>query len=64
MVLADYASYVDCQRKVEQAYADPAKWTRMSIFNVANMGKFSSDRSIQQYCDEIGCAKPVVPLKD
>ena len=62
MVLADYASYVDCQQKVGAAYADPAHWARMSILNVAHMGKFSSDRSIQQYCDEIWNAKPVKPL--
>jgi starch phosphorylase len=64
MVLADYASYVECQRKVDQAYADPANWARMSILNVAQMGKFSSDRSIQQYCDEIWEAKAVAPLKE
>jgi starch phosphorylase len=62
MVLADYASYIACQEKAGQAYADPAKWARMSIMNVANTGKFSSDRSIQQYCDEIWNAKGVKPL--
>jgi len=59
MVLADFASYVDCQQKVGQAYVDSTAWTKMSILNVANMGKFSSDRSIQQYCDEIWNAKAV-----
>jgi starch phosphorylase len=63
MVLADYASYVDCQAKVGAAYRDAAAWTRMSILNVAQMGKFSSDRAIQQYCDEIWHAKPV-EIKD
>jgi starch phosphorylase len=61
MVLADYAAYVACQEKVAQSYANPAQWTRMSILNVAHMGKFSSDRSIKQYCDEIWTAKPVGP---
>jgi starch phosphorylase len=59
LILADFASYVDCQSKVSQAYRDPTAWTRMSILNVAHMGKFSSDRSVQQYCDEIWQAKPV-----
>jgi starch phosphorylase len=59
MVLADYAAYIEAQTKVSLAYRDPAAWTRMSIVNVANMGKFSSDRSIQQYCDEIWNAKAV-----
>jgi len=59
MILADFASYMDCQEKVSRAYRDTTAWTRMSILNVAKMGKFSSDRSIQQYCDEIWQAKPV-----
>jgi starch phosphorylase len=53
MLLADFESYAECQRQVGQAYGDVNRWTRMSIMNVANMGKFSSDRSIKQYCDEI-----------
>ena len=64
MILADYASYIACQDKVSQAYADPAKWARMSIMNVAHTGKFSSDRSIQQYCDEIWNARAVPPLRE
>jgi starch phosphorylase len=52
-VLADYASYIACQEQVSQAYRDEAHWTRMSILNAARMGKFSSDRSIQDYCKEI-----------
>jgi starch phosphorylase len=63
MVLADYAAYAECQQKVEKAYADPAHWAKMSILNVAHMGKFSSDRSIQQYCDEIWGVKAVKPLE-
>jgi starch phosphorylase len=61
MLLADFESYVNCQRTVGQAYADQTRWTSMSIQNVAHMGKFSSDRSIQQYCDEIWKVKPVRP---
>jgi starch phosphorylase len=58
-LLADYQSYVDCQAKVSAAYREPVQWTRMSITNVARMGKFSSDRSIKKYCREIWKVKPV-----
>ncbi len=58
-VLADYASYIDCQDKVSLAYRDQDHWTRMSILNAARMGKFSSDRSIQDYCEEIWKVKSV-----
>jgi starch phosphorylase len=53
LLLADYASYIACQDSVAAAYADPVRWTRMSILNVARMGKFSSDRSIAEYCRDI-----------
>ncbi len=59
MVLADYQAYVDCQQEVSQAYLDQDRWVRMSILNAARMGKFSSDRSIQEYCDQIWHIKPV-----
>ncbi|GAB4325282.1 MAG: glycogen/starch/alpha-glucan phosphorylase [Leptolyngbyaceae cyanobacterium] len=49
MLLADYQSYVDCQERVSRAYRNQDDWTRMSILNVARMGKFSSDRSIRDY---------------
>jgi starch phosphorylase len=58
-VLADYRSYVDCQALVSQAYRDSERWTRMSINNVARMGKFSSDRSIEEYCRDIWRVEPV-----
>ncbi len=65
MVLADYQSYVDCQAEVAKVYQDQDKWVRMSILNAARMGKFSSDRSIQEYCDQIWNIKPVpVELKE
>ncbi len=59
MLLADYQSYIDCQDQVSQAYRDPEHWTGMSIWNVANMGKFSSDRSIREYCEDIWKVSPV-----
>jgi starch phosphorylase len=53
MALADFASYMHCQAAVTQACRDPARFTRMSILNVARLGKFSSDRSIRDYCRDI-----------
>ena len=53
MLLADYQSYIDCQERVSQAFLDQDNWTRMSILNSARMGKFSSDRSIREYCEKI-----------
>jgi starch phosphorylase len=59
LLLADYRAYVDAQGEVDRAFRDPARWTRMSILNVARAGKFSSDRSIREYCDAIWGVKPV-----
>lgn len=53
LVLADYRSYVDCQQRVDTAYRDTAKWTKMSILNTARLGFFSSDRSISEYAQKI-----------
>ena len=53
MLMADFAAYADCQDKVAQAYKDQDKWTKMSILNSARMAKFSSDRTIREYCKEI-----------
>ncbi|HXI27113.1 MAG TPA: glycogen/starch/alpha-glucan phosphorylase, partial [Vicinamibacterales bacterium] len=50
LLLADYQSYVDCQERVSAAYGDRRQWTRMSILNCARVGRFSSDRSIRDYC--------------
>ncbi len=58
-LMADYQSYVDCQARVSAVYGDKEHWTRMSILNVARMGKFSSDRSIRDYCQDIWQVKPV-----
>ena len=59
LLLADFDAYVECQDKVAQLYQNQEEWTRKAILNVARMGKFSSDRTIQQYCDEIWMVKPV-----
>ena len=59
MLFADYQSYVNCQELVSQAYKDGDNWTRMSILNMARMGKFSSDRAIREYCTEIWNVTPV-----
>ncbi|TWU07532.1 glycogen/starch/alpha-glucan phosphorylase [Stieleria varia] len=53
LTIADFRSFIDTQRQVEQTYQDREAWTRMSILNSANSGWFSSDRTIQQYADEI-----------
>ena len=59
LLMADYRPYVDCQQEVDHAYRDPSHWTRMSILNVARMGKFSSDRSIRDYASLIWNLKPL-----
>jgi starch phosphorylase len=51
--LPDYRPYADCQQRVARLYCDPTNWTRMAILNVARIGKFSSDRVVQRYADEI-----------
>ena len=52
-LLADYQAYVDTQDRVSDAYRDEANWTRVSILNAARVGRFSSDRSIADYCRQI-----------
>lgn len=53
LVFADYADYIACQDKVAGIWQDPEIWTKMSILNTSRAGKFSSDRAIREYCDEI-----------
>jgi glycogen phosphorylase len=59
LLLADFQSYIDCQAKVSLAYGDTEHWTRMSILNTARSGKFSSDRTIREYCADIWGVKSV-----
>jgi starch phosphorylase len=58
MLLADYQSYLDCQQRVSEAWRDRSAWTRMSILNCARVGRFSSDRSIREYCRDIWNIRP------
>ena len=61
MLLADYQAYVDCQQRVSDAYRDQTTWTRTSILNCARVGRFSSDRSIRDYCRDIWNVIPIAP---
>ncbi|MBM4206861.1 MAG: glycogen/starch/alpha-glucan phosphorylase [Gammaproteobacteria bacterium] len=59
MTIADFRSFIDTQKKVEAAYQDRERWTRMSILNTAYSGKFSTDRTINEYNDDIWKLTPV-----
>jgi starch phosphorylase len=58
MLMADYPLYIACQDLVANTWKNTNKWNKMAIMNVARMGKFSSDRSIQDYCEKIWKVKP------
>jgi starch phosphorylase len=64
MVMADFAAYLECHEKVARIYQDKNRWIKMSILNVANMGKFSSDRTIKEYADDIWRVKPIPIIID
>jgi starch phosphorylase len=59
LLCADFAAYAECQLRAAATYARPDEWWRLSILNVAGMGKFSSDRTTRQYAEEIWDVKPV-----
>ncbi len=53
LLLADYQSYIDCQQRVSELYLNQDEWTKKAVLNTARMGKFSSDRTIREYAEEI-----------
>ncbi|MPN52857.1 Glycogen phosphorylase [bioreactor metagenome] len=53
LLLIDFASYCDAQRRVGEAYGDSEKWAAMSLRNIARSGIFSADRAVREYADEI-----------
>jgi starch phosphorylase len=59
LLLADYASYIACQERIDELYKNPEEWTRRAILNMAGMGKFSSDRAIREYAEKIWNVKAV-----
>jgi glycogen phosphorylase len=62
MVAGDFRSYVEAQNRVDKAYRDRDAWTRMSIINTAKSGKFSTDRTILEYSNDIWKLQPVKPV--
>jgi starch phosphorylase len=63
MLLADYQAYLDAQARASDAWGDQREWTRMSILNCARVGRFSSDRSIRDYCRQIWNIQPSDPVR-
>ena len=59
LLCADFQSYLECQQRVSAAYVDADRWSEMAILNAARSGRFSSDRTIGEYCNEIWKVKPV-----
>ncbi len=61
MLAADFQPYVECQQRAGELYEKPLEWARMSVLNVARMGRFSSDRTIREYCEDIWHIQSVRP---
>jgi starch phosphorylase len=61
LLLADYPLYIACQELVSRTWKNPTEWNKKAILNVARIGKFSSDRSIKDYCEKIWQVKPFHP---
>ena len=61
MTIADFRSYIDAQHQAELAYQDKIRWTKMSILNSAYSGKFSTDRTMEEYNDEIWKLEKISP---
>jgi starch phosphorylase len=59
MTAADFRSFVDAQNAAGQAYLDSPRWTRMSILNTANSGRFSTDRTMRDYNEDIWHLQPI-----
>ena len=59
LVMADYRPCVDCQADVSRAWGDTGHWTRMSVLNVTRSGRFSSDRAVREYAEEIWAIRPL-----
>lgn len=59
LVLADYAAYCEAQEEADQAFKDRRRWAKMAILNTARVGKFSSDRTIREYCEDIWKIDPM-----
>ena len=58
-ILKDFRSYAEAQKRVEEAYRDDQRWSKMAILNTACSGKFSSDRTIEEYVEDIWKLKKV-----
>ncbi len=59
LLLADFASYMECRERVDKEFLNPGEWARKAIVNVANMGKFSADRTIHGYAKDIWNIEPL-----
>uniref|UniRef100_A0A914NM45 Alpha-1,4 glucan phosphorylase n=1 Tax=Meloidogyne incognita TaxID=6306 RepID=A0A914NM45_MELIC len=57
-VCADYADYIRCQEKVSETYKNQDKWLKMCLFNISSSGKFSTDRTIKEYANDIWNVEP------